>query len=75
MTKSKLCNSREEWAAAAVRVAKRQGYVRVNHYSTHPKCRFMARAVKHACALGMMKYEKGPRNERFYTLVESGGTP
>lgn len=62
-------NSKEEWAAYAVQVAKSQGgYVYINHYAWK-QGKDLRNAVRHAVDLKLMKDCGGKRNNRIYKVI------
>jgi len=61
-------NTKAEWAAYAVHVAKSQGgSVQINHYAW-VRGQELARAVKHAVDLGLMECDGGPMQRRWYSV-------
>jgi len=70
MGKRTRFNTKEEWAAYAVHVAKSSGgSVQINHYAW-VRGRELARAVKHAVDLGLMRCDGGRMSERRYSVVK-----
>lgn len=65
-------NSREEWAAYAIKVATSNGgRVYLNLYAW-VRGKVLARAVGHAVGLGLMRRAGGPPQQAVYELTNGG---